>query len=113
MLAQSAGLSSYRRRHRTAIWGGKVWDSEEVTVRKGADNIGDQKPRLPSWRPTLPDQFPTPKSVERLAFLSERVLKIADVDPGLSGSERASLMMAAQLIAVVREGKLGRLAAAN
>jgi hypothetical protein len=61
----------------------------------------------------LPDQFPTPKSVERLAFLSERVLKIADVDPGLSGSERASLMMAAQLIAVVREGRLGRLAAAN
>jgi hypothetical protein len=49
--------------------------------------------------------------VERLAFLSERVLKIADVD--LSGCERASLIMAAHLIAVVREGKLERVAAAN
>jgi hypothetical protein len=61
----------------------------------------------------LTDQFPTPTGVERLAFLSERVLKIADVDPGLTGSERTSLVMAGQLIAVVREKKLERLAAAN
>jgi hypothetical protein len=40
-------------------------------------------------------------------------LKIADVDPALSGSERASLIMAAQLIAQVAEGKLSRVAAAN
>jgi hypothetical protein len=51
--------------------------------------------------------------LERLAFLSERVLKVADVDPALSGSERASLMMAAQLIGSVRERRLERLAAAN
>jgi hypothetical protein len=61
----------------------------------------------------LSDQLPTPTGVERLAFLSERVLKMADVDPSLSGSERASLRMAAQLIAVVRKGRLERVAATN
>jgi hypothetical protein len=61
----------------------------------------------------LSDQFPTPIGVERLALLSERVLKIADIDPSLSGSERASLIMAAQLIAVVREGRLERVATTN
>jgi hypothetical protein len=61
----------------------------------------------------VPDQFPTTPSLERLAFLSDRVFKIADIDPALTGSERASLVMAGQLIAVVREKKLERVAAAN
>jgi hypothetical protein len=52
----------------------------------------------------VPDRFQTTHSLERLAFLSDRVLKIADIDPALTGSERVSLIRAAQLIAVVREG---------
>jgi len=48
-----------------------------------------------------------------LAFLSDRVTKIATTDPALSPSERASLMLAAQMITQVRESKLSRLAAAN
>jgi hypothetical protein len=61
----------------------------------------------------MPEPFPTAPSVERLAFLSDRVLKIADIDPALTGSERTALLMAAELIAVVREKRLARLAEAN
>jgi hypothetical protein len=61
----------------------------------------------------LPEQFPTPLRIEQLAFLSDRVTKIATTDPALSPSERASLMLAAQMITQVRESKLSRLAAAN
>jgi hypothetical protein len=76
--------------------------------------IIDEHNRQPrSFGGNLNQQFPTPIGVERLAFLSERVLKIADLDSALTGSERASLVMAAQLIALVREGRLERMAAAN
>jgi hypothetical protein len=46
-------------------------------------------------------------------LLSDRVSKVAELDPALSSSERASLLLAAQLIAVVREATLERLAATN
>jgi hypothetical protein len=62
---------------------------------------------------SLPEQFPTPQRIEQLAFLSDRVTKIASIDPALSASERTSLLLAAQMINQVREGKLSRLAAAN
>ena len=61
----------------------------------------------------LADRFPTPRGVERLGFLSDRVSRVAELDPTLSSSERASLLLAAQLIAAVRQGALERLAATN
>jgi hypothetical protein len=61
----------------------------------------------------VPDQFPTPLRLEQSAFLSDRVTKIASIDPALSASERTSLLLAAQMINQVRASKLSRLAAAN
>jgi len=52
-------------------------------------------------------------TVERLDFLVERLGSIAEKEPHLTGSERASLLWATQLVRGVRDGQVARISALN
>jgi hypothetical protein len=58
-------------------------------------------------------QYPMPPVVERLAYLGERVTKVAHDDPALASSERVSLILAAEMIARVHDQQVAKAASLN